>query len=130
MSCLHIDCASETFVAGGEWVMRIVDRMVSRFRRGEAARINAFWRGLIVLAAVVVAGIAPWQGAHAYTFKVLHDFCATTNCPGGEYPDGPLIMDGSGNLYGTTFSGGAKNYGTVFELVLSKTNGKWSEKVA
>jgi len=26
-------------------------------------------------------------------------------------------MDGSGNLYGTTYAGGASNYGTVFELV-------------
>ncbi len=34
----------------------------------------------------------------------------------GEYPKGGLIMDSSGNLYGTTYEGGAYKYGTVFEL--------------
>ena len=31
-------------------------------------------------------------------------------------PYGGLIMDSSGNLYGTTSGGGASNDGTVFEL--------------
>lgn len=34
----------------------------------------------------------------------------------GEYPEAGLIMDGAGNLYGTTSSGGATNDGTVFEV--------------
>jgi uncharacterized repeat protein (TIGR03803 family) len=34
----------------------------------------------------------------------------------GAGPYGSLIMDGSGNLYGTTQFGGAANFGTVFEL--------------
>ena len=33
----------------------------------------------------------------------------------GESPNG-IIMDGSGNFYGTTEGGGADNDGTVFEL--------------
>ena len=33
-----------------------------------------------------------------------------------------LIMDSSGNLYGTTFSGGASNYGTVFEVAKGSGN--------
>jgi uncharacterized repeat protein (TIGR03803 family) len=36
-------------------------------------------------------------------------------------------MDASGNLYGTTFAGGANGYGTVFELVYS--SGSYAEKV-
>lgn len=31
------------------------------------------------------------------------------------YPD--LVMDNAGNLFGTTYSGGASSYGTSFELV-------------
>ena len=35
----------------------------------------------------------------------------------GEYPEGGLIADSSGNLYGTTAYGGASNEGTAFELI-------------
>src|SRR5208282_2576337 len=34
----------------------------------------------------------------------------------GSGPTDPVIMDGSGNLYGTTTGGGAHGDGTVFEL--------------
>lgn len=45
----------------------------------------------------------------------------------GTEPTSELVMDKSGNLFGTTFSGGADNLGTVFEL--SKVNGIWTESV-
>jgi uncharacterized repeat protein (TIGR03803 family) len=42
---------------------------------------------------------------------------ASFNGTNGKNPDeSGLVMDGSGNLYGTTASGGASGYGTVFEL--------------
>jgi uncharacterized repeat protein (TIGR03803 family) len=41
---------------------------------------------------------------------------ATFNGTDGQYPHGGLVMDGSGNLYGTTYGGGASGDGTVFEL--------------
>ncbi len=37
----------------------------------------------------------------------------------GTLPEGNLIVDSSGNLFGTTGQGGANGYGTVFELVKS-----------
>lgn len=57
----------------------------------------------------------------------------------GGYPQGSLVLDEHGNIYGTTYSGGGPNYdrycwgqyidgcGTVFEL--SEFNGVWSERV-
>ena len=39
-----------------------------------------------------------------------------TNAKGGSDPLAGLIFDASGNLYGTTSLGGARNYGTVFEM--------------
>lgn len=42
-------------------------------------------------------------------------------------PHSGLVMDSSGNLYGTTASGGTYNLGTVFELPYS--NGTWDAPV-
>jgi uncharacterized repeat protein (TIGR03803 family) len=44
---------------------------------------------------------------------VLHGFGGGLD---GDSPTGGLVMDADGDLFGTTFSGGAYNYGTVFEL--------------
>ncbi len=45
----------------------------------------------------------------------------------GKSPLGGLISDVSGNLYGTTYSGGRYNFGTVFKL--SKSTGTWIETI-
>ena len=50
-------------------------------------------------------------GTHAFTTLVT--FTGTAN---GGYPLGGLVMDNSGNFYGTTSSGGANNDGTVSRL--------------
>jgi uncharacterized repeat protein (TIGR03803 family) len=61
-----------------------------------------------------------------YTEKVLYSF---TNSGGdGRWPAASLIMDAAGNLYGTTYLGGASNAGTVFELVNSG-GGSYTENV-
>ena len=50
------------------------------------------------------------------------------NAPGdGFQPNGNLLFDRSGNLYGTTISGGLYGLGTVYELTPS--NGSWTETV-
>ena len=41
---------------------------------------------------------------------------ASFNGTDGAQPEAALIMDSSGNLFGTTATGGAANDGTVFEL--------------
>lgn len=43
----------------------------------------------------------------------------------GNQPAGGLVFDSSGNLYGTTVSGGTKNGGTAYELTFSA--GVWTE---
>jgi len=45
---------------------------------------------------------------------VLYSFIGYPN--DGEFPYAALVRDTQGNLYGTTQSGGANNFGTVFEL--------------
>ena len=51
----------------------------------------------------------------AWPETILHRFDYSTFTD-GFYPDGPLIFDASGNLYGTTTKGGANDVGTVFEI--------------
>jgi uncharacterized repeat protein (TIGR03803 family) len=50
----------------------------------------------------------------SYTEKVLHSFASFTG--DGANPQADLIMDTTGNLYGTTLNGGANGYGIVFEF--------------
>jgi uncharacterized repeat protein (TIGR03803 family) len=47
---------------------------------------------------------------------VLYSFCSQSNCADGGGSVAGLIFDAVGNLYGTTESGGAHVYGTVFKL--------------
>jgi uncharacterized repeat protein (TIGR03803 family) len=49
-------------------------------------------------------------------FRTLYSFCAQAGCADGSEPFGGLIQGSNGNLYGTTFGGGASGYGTVFEI--------------
>jgi uncharacterized repeat protein (TIGR03803 family) len=74
------------------------------------------------------------NGSGGWTPKVLHNF---GNGSDGQSPwGGSLLMDGSGNLYGTTRYGGTSlcdslnpvGCGTVFELV-HNSDGSYTEKV-
>jgi uncharacterized repeat protein (TIGR03803 family) len=53
------------------------------------------------------------DGHGQWTEKVLYTFLTPTD---GDVPIGPLILDNSGNLFGTTYAGGRRRDGTVFEL--------------
>ena len=70
--------------------------------------------------------LSPRQGG-GWTEMVLHSFGNfITN--DGQNPYAPLVMDGSGNLYGTTFMGGIHTQGIAFELSPAEDGG-WSETV-
>jgi uncharacterized repeat protein (TIGR03803 family) len=56
--------------------------------------------------------LAPAVGKSSYTEKVLWSFDGTD----GASAWGSLILDSSGNLYGTTYAGGSKGDGVVFEV--------------
>jgi hypothetical protein len=69
-----------------------------------------------------------------WTEKVLHNFASGTD---GANPNGGLVLDGKGNVYGTTFGGGNESgecgtggCGTAFQLSPSaQKGGVWTDKV-
>jgi len=65
------------------------------------------------------------NGNGTWSETVIYEF---QGAPDGQTPAAGLIMDGAGNLYGTTLLGGAYNGGTVFELTPGG-NGTWTETV-
>jgi uncharacterized repeat protein (TIGR03803 family) len=84
--------------------------------------------GLVLDAVGNLYGTTNAGGAHGYgtVFKlsptgretVLYSFMGGAD---GANPWASLILDKTGNLYGTTYGGGAYGYGTVFEVATTGT---------
>ncbi len=65
--------------------------------------------------------LSPSSGG--YTEKIIHYFF---NLNSGATPEAPVVFDSAGNLYGTTYRGGAYGYGTIFKLAPNGSGG-WVE---
>lgn len=78
-------------------------------------------------AGTVYALMPPATGQAAWTETVIHSFSGSD----GAAPQGTLVIDGKGNLYGTAVEGGpAGSFGVVFELSPPVTGSTaWSETV-
>jgi uncharacterized repeat protein (TIGR03803 family) len=87
--------------------------------------------GLAGSCVVLVFLVLPAMVRAQYLENVLYSFCpAGGACVDGANPYSAPIADAQGNLYGTTWSGGAYGGGTVFELSPpSSPGGAWTEKV-
>jgi hypothetical protein len=79
----------------------------------------------------VVFELTPKHGG-GWSESVIYTFTGGTD---GGSPDGTLIIDSNGNLYGTTYLGGTQSScpggpcGTVYELTPPKNSGSWQETV-
>jgi uncharacterized repeat protein (TIGR03803 family) len=69
--------------------------------------------------------LSPQSGGE-WSENVLYNFQG--NSLDGAVPHGGLAFDKAGNLYGTTYEGGANQIGTVFEL-LPESGGVWNQTV-
>jgi uncharacterized repeat protein (TIGR03803 family) len=77
-----------------------------------------------ILSVVILLAVADFASAQQYL--VLWNF--GTSAGDGVWPVAGLIFDRTGNIYGTTTSGGAYGQGSVFELT-PNSDGSWSESV-
>jgi uncharacterized repeat protein (TIGR03803 family) len=82
-----------------------------------------FYQNMLTAALVTISACA----AHAKSSeKILLAFKGSN----GAQPQGALVSDTAGNLYGTTTIGGKSNDGTVFELIPPAAGKKaWKQKV-
>jgi uncharacterized repeat protein (TIGR03803 family) len=76
---------------------------------------------MAVLVVTLFTTLAATRPALTQTETTLYNFCSITFCPDGTDPHGFVVMDSSGNLYGTTFYGGAYGKGTVYKLATDGT---------
>lgn len=74
---------------------------------------RAFPAAIVIAIFMVLAAARP---AFAQTETILYSFCPQTGCADGSDPEAGLVMDSSGNFYGTTEYGGAGDEGAVFKV--------------
>jgi uncharacterized repeat protein (TIGR03803 family) len=128
---------------GGEWGYTVLHRFPGlnangTFPNGDGAVPQS---GVILDAYGNLYGITTFGGAynHGAVFevpagqspdgpdKILYSFHSASMDNGGQYPVGGLVFDASGNLYGTTQTGGIYGGGKIFEL-LPNGDGTWTAK--
>lgn len=119
--CSYVGCGTvfELTPGSGSWVESVIDAFNSNDGAFPGGGVSLDSLGNIYVAVseggssgndgtlveLTSAGNGTWNES------VLYDFGGVD----GNSPNGPLVLDSAGNLYGTTTSGGAVNLGTVFE---------------
>ncbi len=116
--------------AGRQWH----ERVVHAFSGGQDGGIGSLG-SLMLDASGTLYGVTELGGANGdgivYALspksRTLTTLYAFKGAPDASSPYGGLVADSSGNLYGTTYYGGAHGLGTVFEL--TKTASGYHERV-
>jgi uncharacterized repeat protein (TIGR03803 family) len=114
LSLLHSFCTESSCLDGSEPYSTLVSDSSGNLY-GTTSAGGAFGGG-------TVFKLTP-KGA----LKTLYSFCAASRCVDGEEPRAGVVLDGKGNIYGTTFNGGDNPYqgcGVIFKI-----NSKGKEKV-
>ena len=108
-----------TFTGGADGSTGSAGRMILRHGRLYGAATTGGTYGSGVVFELTPTQVGEWD------FKTLYSFRGQ---PDGSFPYGALLFDASGNIYGTTYYGGANNIGAVYQLA-PRVNGEWKERV-
>jgi uncharacterized repeat protein (TIGR03803 family) len=57
-----------------------------------------------------------------WKYKRLNSFCGGSDCPKGTRPEGGVVADSAGAIYGTTIDGGLDRSGVVYEIAGKHTH--------
>jgi len=95
-----------------------LDKLGFRHARLLRRAVIVTLHGVVVFALLSALAVFSAQTARAQTLNTLYAF--TGGVDGGK-PYAGVIRDAKGNLYGTTSTGGAYGYGTVFEVTPAGT---------
>jgi uncharacterized repeat protein (TIGR03803 family) len=116
---------------GGSWTQTVLHNFTGGSDGADP------YPGLVLGANGVLYGTAA-SGASASTGIVFQltppsggsgSWTETVLTSGGPVPSSELAMDPSGNLYGTTDTGGSSNCGEVFKVSPPSGGGEWTETV-
>ena len=117
----------------GGWAIRVIHTFTGGADGSSGSAGKMVLRGGHLYGAATTGGVngagtvfelTPTQTGE-WDFKTIYSFQGD---PDGVFPYGALLFDGAGNIYGTTYYGGANDLGAVYKLSPDGV-GEWSETV-
>ncbi len=76
---------------------------------------------IVSIGGIIVSQLIAIGSIDAQELANLHVFGLTNSVVGGRMPKAGLVVGSDGNLYGTTYSGGAAMHGSVFNVTTAGT---------
>jgi uncharacterized repeat protein (TIGR03803 family) len=119
--------------SNGDWALRVIHTFTGGPDGSSGSAGKLLLRGGHIYGAATTGGVngsgtvfrlTPTRTG-AWDFQTLYSF---QGAPDGSFPYGALLFDAVGNLYGTTYYGGANGLGAVYKLSPSDA-GEWNETV-
>jgi uncharacterized repeat protein (TIGR03803 family) len=123
------DCGTvfELSPSGGGWTAQVIYSLYCP--PGSSGVIMDAAGNIFGASTSTVFELSP-NGNGGWNPTVIHTFAGAPK--DGYGAAGVPVLDHAGNLYGATYSGGTKNYGTVYKLspiTKGKKKGQWNEKI-
>jgi uncharacterized repeat protein (TIGR03803 family) len=115
--------------SGSDWTEQVIYNVETQRHYSDAGLTMDAAGNIFGVSFSTVFELSP-DGKGGWNPTTIHTF--TGRPKDGSYPEGTLVLDKAGSLYGTTARGGTKsgpkNCGTVYKLSPGK-KGRWTKKI-